>query len=277
MSTVHEAGVSVNVDTLRCLPNGIRVQELNSYETDFLYQEIFEDRVYLRKGIVIPADATVIDIGANIGLFTAFIKQQAPQARVLAFEPSVETYPILRANCLRFGDSVTVLQEGISDRCGTAEFTFYPGYSLLSGFHAMLDADRELLAGATVGQLRRRCPEVGVVPHEAISAVARAKLDGPVKYKCGIRSLSHVIEQFALSSVDLVKIDAERCEFEILAGVSEKHWPRIRQIVMEVHHAEGAHFEDMMRLLQSKGFTVSSEAGDSDHGCPITVYASHSQ
>ena len=52
------------------LPNGLEIVHLNRYETDYLYQEIFEDQCYLRHGIRLRDGATVVDIGANIGLFS---------------------------------------------------------------------------------------------------------------------------------------------------------------------------------------------------------------
>ncbi|MCF3996170.1 AMP-binding protein, partial [Pseudomonas aeruginosa] len=50
------------------LPSGHRVAGLNLNETEYVYQEIFVDEVYSRDGIVLPPDAVVLDVGANIGL-----------------------------------------------------------------------------------------------------------------------------------------------------------------------------------------------------------------
>ncbi|MGH8689267.1 MAG: polyketide synthase dehydratase domain-containing protein, partial [Burkholderiales bacterium] len=55
------------------LPNGLEIVHLNRYETDYLYQEVFEDQSYLKHGIALPDGATVLDIGANIGLFSLFV------------------------------------------------------------------------------------------------------------------------------------------------------------------------------------------------------------
>ncbi len=69
------------------LPSGHRVAGLNLNETEYVYQEIFVDEVYSRDGIVLPPDAVVLDVGANIGLFSLYIASRAPRARVVAFEP----------------------------------------------------------------------------------------------------------------------------------------------------------------------------------------------
>ena len=55
------------------LPNGMEIVHLNQYETDYVYEEIFQDRSYLRHGIHLNDGDTVIDIGANVGLFSLFV------------------------------------------------------------------------------------------------------------------------------------------------------------------------------------------------------------
>ncbi len=62
------------------LPSGHRVAGLNLNETEYVYQEIFVDEVYSRDGIVLPPDAVVLDVGANIGLFSLYIASRAPRA-----------------------------------------------------------------------------------------------------------------------------------------------------------------------------------------------------
>ncbi|HEU5130884.1 MAG TPA: amino acid adenylation domain-containing protein, partial [Pyrinomonadaceae bacterium] len=69
------------------LPNGLAVVHQNKNETDYLFQEIFENRTYIRHGIELPEGACVVDVGANIGLFTLFVLEHSRNARVYAFEP----------------------------------------------------------------------------------------------------------------------------------------------------------------------------------------------
>ena len=69
------------------LPNGLEIAHLNSYETAYLYREIFEDQTYLRHGIQLRDDAVVLDIGANIGLFSLFVTSRCSRASIYAFEP----------------------------------------------------------------------------------------------------------------------------------------------------------------------------------------------
>lgn len=58
-----------------------------------------------------------------------------------------------------------------------------------------------------------------------------------------------------LETIDLLKIDVERAEMAVLRGVSDEHWQRIRQVVMEVHDVDGS-LDIVLRLLKTRaGFT----------------------
>ena len=52
-----------------------------------------------------------------------------------------------------------------------------------------------------------------------------------------------------LERVDLLKIDVERAELDVLRGVRREDWPRIRQVVLEVHDVHGQ-LARVQRLLQ---------------------------
>ena len=94
-------------------PCGLSIAHVNKAEIEFVYEEIFQDRVYIRHGIRIHDGDCVYDVGANIGLFTIFVQEHFKGLKVLAFEPSPEIVPMLRANTAKYSDDVTVYQCGI--------------------------------------------------------------------------------------------------------------------------------------------------------------------
>ena len=89
----------------RVLPNGLEIVELKPYETDYLYQEIFRDECYLRHGIRLNDGDTVVDIGANIGLFSLFVMSRCRNPAIYAFEPSPVVGELLKANCGAYGEN----------------------------------------------------------------------------------------------------------------------------------------------------------------------------
>jgi hypothetical protein len=78
---------------------------------------------------------------------------------------------------------------------------------------------------------------------------------------CNLLSVSDVIQQKGLDVVNLLKIDVERAELDVLNGIGEKDWPKIRQIAMEVHDRAGC-LERIEKLLWARGYQVSSTIGN---------------
>src|SRR5205085_9677549 len=107
------------------LPNQMAIASLNKNETDFLYQEVFETNAYLKHGISIKDGDCVLDVGANIGLFTLMANQQGRGVRVYSFEPNPYVCEILRLNASLFGVEGKVFDCGLSRETAAAQFTFY--------------------------------------------------------------------------------------------------------------------------------------------------------
>ena len=77
--------------------------------------EIFVESCY--QAARVRPDANVIDIGANIGLFSLLAAQKA--ATVLAFEPEPGNFAILQKNCrLNAARNVTARQLAVSGTSG---------------------------------------------------------------------------------------------------------------------------------------------------------------
>ncbi|GJD16597.1 hypothetical protein RIVM261_015530 [Rivularia sp. IAM M-261] len=60
-----------NVIPETLLPNGMKIFYQNREEVEFLYEEM---PLYLQNCIELHEGSTVFDVGANIGLFTLYIK-----------------------------------------------------------------------------------------------------------------------------------------------------------------------------------------------------------
>ena len=71
-------------------------------EYDLLHslEELFIEEVYKADLGLSPL---IIDCGANIGLSTLYLKRRHPDATVIAFEPDITNYALLKANTEAFG------------------------------------------------------------------------------------------------------------------------------------------------------------------------------
>ena len=70
-----------------------------------------------------------------------------------------------------------------------------------------------------------------------------------------IKTLSSVINSLAIESIDLLKIDVEGEEYEVLRGINQNDWSKIKQIVLEVHDIEDR-INRIKKLLESQIFQV---------------------
>ena len=243
---------------LRCvLPNGLEIVHLNQYETDYLYQEIFRDQCYLRHGIRLHHGDTIIDIGANIGMFSVFVMSRCRDAAIYAFEPSPVVYELLRANCEAYGTNVHAFECGVSDKAGMAEFTFYEKSSVFSGFHSDAGEDREAIEAVVRNTLRDEMdagePLEGYVGELTADRLRRQT------YQCRLISVSDIIRENRIERIHLLKIDAEKSELDILKGIEERHWPMIDQIVIEIHDRTKQAVDLVERLLVEKGYRFAVE------------------
>ena len=235
------------------LANGLEIAHLNQYETDYVYKEIFEDQAYLRHGIELRDGATVVDIGANIGLFSLFVGSRCVRPRILAFEPSPVVYDLLKANCDAYGSNVQVFNVGVAAAAGTATFTYYEKSSVFSGFHADPAEDEAAIHAVVRNILNSQTSTAPEDLDRYASELAGDRLLGKT-YECRTTSVSDIIREHGLATIDLLKIDAEKSELDILAGIAEHDWPRIQQIVIEVHDRTGDKVRAVESQLIARGF-----------------------
>ncbi len=247
------------------LPNGLSVVQQNRNETDYLYQEIFEKRCYLQHGISLPDDACVLDVGANIGMFSLQVLQECARPRIFAFEPLPPLLETLRLNVDLYGPAgrVKTYGFGLSDVPRVERFTFYPRYTMMSGASAFAQPEAEVEVVKRFLENQRRSGD-----EDAVELIRQAEelLAGRFageQAECELRRLSDVLAELGIEHVDLLKIDVQRAELEVLRGIDEEDWSRIDQVVLEVHDAVGEATEGRTReisaLLERRGFTAVVE------------------
>lgn len=224
------------------------LQELNSYETEFVRAEIFTNKTYLKHGLEITNDSIIVDIGANIGLFILFAKSIAPDCQIYAFEPAKDVFPILKENTKFFNHCIKLFNEGVGQQTGEKSFTYYPGYSVISGFYADLKADKAVILA---GEQYKKIP--------ASEEVINSRFEQQRTYSCSVVSLSDFISCENLHQIDFLKVDAEKSEMQILDALSEADWKKVKQIVVEVHGVEN--HERLRQILEQNGFSTASELG----------------
>jgi FkbM family methyltransferase len=232
---------------------------------EFLREEV---RLYIAHGIQLEAGATVVDVGANIGAFSSYVYQLLGGAvSVFAFEPLPPIFAMLERNAREhFEGRVTVLPYGLFSREDEVEFTYFSSATLLSSSRRTctnIESERERIARCIAQWARQgdAGPILGRVPTFLMRRIAKGALGGLKKmqtYRVRVRPLSAVIDEFGIQVIDLLKIDAEGAEIDVLSGIDQRHWPMIRQAVVEVEGWEANH-AFIRQIFETNGFWVHAE------------------
>ncbi|HEY0602462.1 MAG TPA: amino acid adenylation domain-containing protein [Herpetosiphonaceae bacterium] len=258
-------------DAVYELPNTMIVAQVNKNETEFLYNEIFAEQAYLRHGITLDANACVFDVGANVGIFSLFVGRHSPNATIYAFEPIPPVFEVLRTNAQLYDFKIVPLPYGLADSVKDATFTYYAHASTMSGRYVDADEERAVIRSLLLTQEQER-GDGARLDAALLDEVIAERLTSE-RFTCRLTTISEMIRQHALTAIDLLKIDAQKSELDVLLGIAAEDWPRIRQIVLEVHDIDGR-VAQVQALLERKGYSVVVEQETAMAGTPLyAVYA----
>jgi len=101
---------------------------VNKEEFEDLYHEIFYHKAY--KFTANTVSPYILDCGAHIGISVLYFKKLYPQAKVIAFEPSPDTFKLLELNVRQNNlMDVELVNAAISDNLGEIDFYVSKGAS----------------------------------------------------------------------------------------------------------------------------------------------------
>ncbi|WP_147450807.1 FkbM family methyltransferase [Streptomyces hoynatensis] len=218
---------------LASLPNGLELYTESPTEAEYLYKEMYEHGCY--DSFSLPDDPFVLDVGANIGMFSLYTKQRYPTAEIIAFEPIPVTRDILRRNIALHGlTGITVEDCALGEKAeNDVVFTHYPR---LPGNSTRYPEQKQLQIDVCL----RLYPEddtieqhQGYEVHVPVDRLSR-------RLPAGRR-------------VDLLKVDVEGAEYEVLLGIDAADWPRIDRLIVEVQDLDGR-LDLICGFLRDKGY-----------------------
>ncbi|MFI2189939.1 FkbM family methyltransferase [Streptomyces sioyaensis] len=213
-------------------------------EIDFIYREIFVERTYMMHGIQLSDSSRIVDVGANVGLFSLFVKHEFPDATILAFEPVPATHQALMKNLDSHGaKGVDVRRAALGRRHeDRVQFTFYPAIPGNSTRYPEQKKVGQQLAVDQIGQ-------------EAVD-----RMMAGVEVEAEVHRLSDELRDWAPDGpVDLLKIDVEGAELEVMEGLDARDWHRVQQAVIEVQDLDGR-LDAVLAILDAQGFSVTVES-----------------
>lgn len=188
-------------------------------------------QIYLRRVYrVDEKDRNIVDLGANVGIFSLYAARCAPQAEILAVEPFPSTFHRLVQ---------TVRSHNIEERvrCLNAAAT-----------------------GTNYARVMRDAP----VPSQRRTLMPNSP---PASVGFGTqvtgKTLETILDENHIQHVDLLKVDIEGSEYEVFLSSSHRVLTRIHRIAME-YHGDCAPYckRQLFDHLGNAGFTVAWDICD---------------
>lgn len=251
------------------LPNGLKVFCFSQDEASILYEQV---QTYLQHGITLNQSDTVFDIGANVGIFTIWLHRQFQNSlTIFAFEPVPAISKILKLNVKQLNsEHIHVFPYGISNTSEPRVFTYFPNASPLSTAYPDNDPiEQDSLRKAVLSNLDvapSRIKRLRMFPPFLRSWLLNYEIKKavsiPETIECQMKTVSQIIREHGIDRIDLLKVDVEKGEMDVLSGIEDQHWLKIRQIVLEVHNFDNR-LEKIITMLKKHGFThiVSDQDG----------------
>jgi FkbM family methyltransferase len=252
-------------------------------ETNYIFQEIFEDRSYARISgyrfmdgsrmapsqtwtLQLHPNDVIVDVGANVGMFSVFCELEmdlADALRIIAIEPIPANTTLLKNNRDLYFPTGIVVETAVgvvdlavfddhndsTEQIRNVEMAYFcclPGNSCLS----YLLSDKISQLSQTIN------PNLTSRMHAA-----------PEFLRVPVRSFTDIMDEYipkispiyGETRIALVKVDVEGSEMNVLMSISEPYWLIIDQIIIEVTAHSSCSVKDsnvIMEMLVSRGFIV---------------------
>lgn len=187
-------------------------------EISIIFETIFL-RLYNPKDFEIKENDIILDIGANIGIFSIFASKYAKNGKIYSFEPTPLTFKILNDNIeLNNATNVKPLEIAIASKENIIDFYINETYS-------------------------------------NTNSIFEEKWKK--KIKVNATTLDKIIKKNNLKKIDFLKMDCEGSEYDILFNCSDEILNIVNKISMEYHKLSDVYNQNTLKkFLENKGFKV---------------------
>lgn len=202
------------------LRKGIRIESPYDHPLFRMTNEIVYNKLYTPEGFEIGPNDVVVDIGANIGIFSVYASTKT-SGQIHSFEPFPENFDYLKRNISHNSDgNIKPHNFAVSDKIGTQKLFI----SESSGGHLLFDHNIH-----------------GVIQNSI---------------EIHTTTLESLMDENSLSQIDFMKIDCEGAEGQIIQSTSMEYLSRINRIAMEFHdNVSVIKHDEICSILTKAGFT----------------------
>lgn len=208
-------------------------------DTRYIYDEIFVNQIYYHPEMRVPKHPAVMDVGANIGLYAVWAHRRYQPRDIYCYEASPRTFPYLQANVANLVDPDMTCVHAFNRPLASAggQILTLHQSPLVSGISTLLDKSK-------VRWVRELTVSQEITTHEVVTSTVSAE-----------------IAANAIASIDILKIDVEGYFMEVLNGIEDADYQKIRNIVVEIDYAAEAEAtsEQVEQMLAERGYQTDRD------------------
>jgi FkbM family methyltransferase len=191
--------------------------------------EIFYDKVYERDFVRLESGDTVVDIGANYGIFSLYTQLFNPK-KVYAVEPLKVTFDNMVKNVSDYG--VVCINKAISDKEGFEKFT-------------VTDVNANNFSSKNIDSYHPS----DMISEELVETITINKL----------------ISDYNINKIDFLKVDCEGAELDLFNTIDKEYLKyNIKKIAIEYHSSKI--YETIINILTENNFIVEDILGNQEMG-----------
>jgi FkbM family methyltransferase len=138
---------------------------------------------------------TIIDLGANIGLTTAFFKKKYPNSKIICVEPETSNFELLKKN-LKDLPNIHFYNTGVWNK-----------------------STNLIIEDKGLGHYGYTVKESETESTNSFKAIG----------------ISEIIDEHNLEKIDILKVDIEGSEKELFSNNFEQWLPKVRVLIIELH------------------------------------------
>ena len=178
-------------------------------------------------------NTTIIDIGANIGIYTILFSHLFPKSKLISIEASPVIFDKLQLNCKlnnlhTAGYHLFLINKAVSNNDGI-EAEFYESHSM------------------------------STMCKEFLTSISNSIINDEERSKKIVRTVTidSLVETHNIDEISLLKIDVEGSEVSVLKGaVNTLYKKKVRNMLIEYHSFEN--YDYTVRLLRELGYKVAN-------------------
>jgi FkbM family methyltransferase len=176
------------------------------------YTEFFVDKIY-DEYLGGKKFNVVVDVGANLGVWTEYIQHVSSCKKVYAVEPNIKALKTLKQTYPN-NDIVTIVEKAMANKDGEMEFFVDNSNSGISSL-------------SNLGNLTN-------------------------SYKVKTTTFKTFVKDNNIKYIDLLKIDIETGEYDLISSMDSEDFSRVGSLLIEYHLFDGRTVEKDVKSLSNK-------------------------